>query len=147
MGRAYHYDGRTDCGRGERWTMPTPDRSERTFGETVRARHRDPVAKRDRIQAAEAARVDRRIARTGGTETNPLAMPPDRVRPIEGLTSIAAAERVILECCLDSNGEPDYPRQTMLLRTLKGWGRDRSVTSDHRRKLIKFLKRWNRAHA
>lgn len=140
MGRAYRYDGRTDCGRGERWTMPRPDRSERTFGEMVRARDRDPIAKRDRIQAAEAARVDRRIAQAA----NPAAR---GVRPIEGLTSIPAAERVILECCLDVNGEPDYPRQTMLLRTLKGWGRDCSVTSDHRRKLIKFLKRWNRAHA
>ena len=141
MGRAYHYDGRTECGRGERWTMPAPDRSERTFGEMVRTRHRDPVAKRDRVQEAEAVRVDRRIARTGGTATNPQAVPRERVRPIEGLTSVAAAERCIVECC------DDYARRTMLLRTLKGWGRDRSVTSDHRRKLIKFLKRWNRADA
>lgn len=119
--------------------MPTPDRSERTFGETVRTRHRDPVAKRDRIQAAEAARVDRRIAQA--------AKPKPRRRPIEGLTSIPAAERCILECCVDRNGNPDYPRQTILLRTLKGWMNDDSITSDHRRKLIKFLKRWNRADA
>ena len=127
----FSHQGRSSCGKGLKWSDESGSRSRNaTFAEVPHAKgKRDKATARDRTQAAAAAIVDRNIARGAAGW---------KVRTDYELRDMKASGAAAIAAIRLHGG--DWDRITMLERAFR-YPAHPDVKSDHRRKLVKFLKR------